>query len=85
MKASGIKEERETIIVFSEDDRLASLWTASDAIYRQMKKRGWIPSQDDERHALFEFPKTRLKLPKMPSTTRGFAGRSKVNNAKTTS
>jgi len=77
MKASGIKEERETVIVFDEDGKMASLWTASDAVYRQMKKRGWIATDDGERHALFTFPKNRLRLPRMISK-RGFAKRSNV-------
>lgn len=74
MKATGIKSERETIIVLDEEGKLATLWTASDSIYRQMKKRGWIPIDEGERHALFQFPKNRLRLPRMPSR-RGFGNK----------
>jgi hypothetical protein len=74
MKASGPKEERETVVVFDEDTNLATLWTASDSIYRQMLKRGWIPTHDEERHAVFEFPKNSFKLPRGKSHARMLAG-----------
>lgn len=35
MKANGIKSERETIVMWNEEDETASIWTASDTVYRQ--------------------------------------------------
>ena len=77
MKANGPKSERETIIVYSEDVATATLWTASESVYRGMLKRGWHPDNDSGRHASFSFPKGALRLPRQKSTTRGFA-RTKV-------
>lgn len=73
MKASGPREERETVIVWSDADELASVWTASDVVYNRMKKRGWVPVEDGERHALFQVPKENMKLPRQKSLNRGFA------------
>lgn len=84
MKATGPREERETIVCFDEAGDIASLWTASESVYRKMCKRGWIPVEDIERHARFEFPKEQLRLPRPKSAIksaagklRGFPGRSK--------
>ena len=81
MKASGPREERETIIVWSDADETATIWTASDSVYRQMVKRGWVPSADGERHAQFVVPKSCVKLPRQKSSTRGFAGRKSDESA----
>ena len=63
MQGKGPREERETIIGWSEADPMAQLWTASETVYRRMKKRGWFPSEDGERHAMFEVPKRLVRLP----------------------
>ena len=69
MKASGPKEERETIIRFDEDMEGASIWTASDVVYRRLIKRLGTDYlvEDEERHAIFEVPKGWIKLPRKPS------------------
>lgn len=64
MKGKGTREERETIINFNEKDGTASIWTASEAVYRQLLKRGYFPVEDGERHAVFEMPKRDVKLPR---------------------
>lgn len=64
MKAKGIRRERETIINFNEEDGTASVWTASETIYRRLIKLGYIPSQDNERSATFEMPKRDVRLPR---------------------
>lgn len=64
MKATGPKEERETIIRFDEEDEQAIIWTASMPVYRKLLKSGWFPFEDEERHAVFEVPKKRIRLPK---------------------
>jgi hypothetical protein len=64
MKGKGPKYERETIINFNEEDDTASIWTASEVVYRRLMKLGYMPSQDNERSAVFEMPKRDVKLPR---------------------
>ena len=72
MQGKGPREERETIINWNEDRDTATLWTSSETVYRRMKKRGWFPSEDGERHAAFEVPKRLIRLPlNRPSNRRG--------------
>ena len=63
MRGIGPRDERETIINWSEDSDMATIWTSSETVYRRMKKRGWFPSEDGERHAMFEVPKRLVRLP----------------------
>jgi hypothetical protein len=65
----GPRFERETIINFNEADETASVWTASESIYRRLLKLGYEPREDGERHAAFEMPKKDIKLPR-PKRTR---------------
>jgi len=51
MKGKGPKHERETVITFNEEESTASIWTASQAVYRRLKKAGYVPAQDGERSA----------------------------------
>jgi len=64
MKGKGLKQERETIINFNEESDTASIWTASEVVYRRLKKLGYTPSQDNERSAVFQMPKRDIKLPR---------------------
>jgi len=80
MKAIGPGYEREVIIRFDDDSDVAELWTASATFYRRMLKRGFTPKEDGERHALFEFPKKSVKLPRFGKSKRGFGSRKKVEN-----
>jgi len=73
MKAIGPGYERETIIRLDDDSDTAELWTASATYYRRMLKRGFTPTEDGERHALFVFPKKSVKLPRFGKSKRGFA------------
>ena len=49
MKGKGPKQERDTIINFNEDEANATIWTASDPVYRRLIEaarqsvldRGW--------------------------------------------
>ena len=72
MKASGPDYERETIVRWSDVDDNAELYTQSNTYYRRMLKRGFTPVEDGERHALFEFPKKSVKLPRFGKSKRGF-------------
>lgn len=72
MKAIGPPHERETIILWNDTDEPATLWTASATYYRRMIKRGFKPKEESERHALFEFPKKSVKLPRYGKSKRGF-------------
>jgi hypothetical protein len=42
MKGKGPKYERETIINFNEESEMASIWTASEVVYRRLMKLGYI-------------------------------------------
>jgi len=64
MKGHGPKHERETIINFNEESDMASIWTASEVVYRRLMKLGYGPSQDNERSAVFEIPKRDVRLPR---------------------
>ena len=70
MKAKGIRTERETVICFNEEDELASVWTASETIYRRLRKLGYCPTEDNDRSAKFEMPKRDIKLPRPKSERR---------------
>ena len=64
MTGHGIRLERETIIVFNDAEDTASIWTASETVYRHLRKRGYLPSEDNERSAKFEMSKSEIKLPR---------------------
>ncbi len=64
MKGKGPRSERETVIRFDEDGTTATVWTASEPIYRKLRKLGYIPARDNERSASFEVPKQDIKLPR---------------------
>jgi hypothetical protein len=66
MKPNGPRSERETIINFNEEDETASIWTASDVVYRRLMKRlgRQYLTEDGERHAVFRFPKELISLPR---------------------
>ena len=65
MEGKGPRQERETIILFNEeDDDDAEVYTASEIVYRQMLKRGYQPSEDRQRGCFFKMPKSEIKLPR---------------------
>ena len=76
MEGIGIKAERETTITFNEEDDTASIWTASETVYRRLLKQLGTDYlwEDGERHAVFRFPKQLLRLPKVKSAARIAAG-----------
>jgi len=66
MKARGPKFERETIINFNEEEETASIWTASERVYKRLLKRlgrAYL-AEDGERHAVFTFPVGFIQLPR---------------------
>jgi len=80
MKGKGPKYERETIINFNEESDKASIWTASEVVYRRLVKMGYVPSQDNERSAVFELPKRDVKLPR-PKRVMSEARRQKIKES----
>jgi hypothetical protein len=66
MKGKGPRSERETVIRFDEEEDTASIWTASDTVYRRLMKRLGRQhlTEDGERHAVFTFPKELISLPR---------------------
>ena len=80
MKGHGPKHERETIINFNEEEATASIWTASETVYRRLLKRlgQEYLAVDGERHAEFRFPVAFIQLPrpkKQPTEAQREAGR----------
>jgi len=64
MKGKGPRRERETIISFNEEEETAHVWTASESVYRRLKKQGYEPVEDTERSARFEVPKKCVSIRK---------------------
>lgn len=64
MKGKGPKLERETIINFNEVEPNASIWTASEPIYRKLLKLGYEPIEGSDRSATFEVPKRLVSVRK---------------------
>ena len=64
MEGKGPKHERETVIVFNEAEDSATVWTASEVVYRRLRRLGYFPIEDRERSASFEVPKNEVRLPR---------------------
>lgn len=64
MKGQGLRREREMVILFNEEEATASVWTASEAVYRRLRRLGYVPSEDNERSATFDVPKREVRLPR---------------------
>jgi hypothetical protein len=62
MEGKGPRFERETIITFNETESSASVWTASETVYRRLKNLGYVPTRDNERSAVFEVPRNLVKI-----------------------
>jgi len=62
MEGKGPRFERETIITFNEAESSASVWTASETVYRRLKNLGYVPTRDNERSAVFEVPRSLVKI-----------------------
>ena len=57
MRGKAPKHERETVIIFNEEETTASVWTESETVYRRLRKAGYIPAKDNGRSASFELPR----------------------------
>ena len=57
MKGKGPRIERDTTISFNEEEATAHIWTASQPMYRRLRKMGYCPFEDNERSASFNVPK----------------------------
>jgi hypothetical protein len=64
LKGKGPKCERETIINFNEAEPYASIWTASEPMYRKLLKLGYEPIEGSDRSATFEVPKRLVSVRK---------------------
>jgi len=62
MKAEGPREERETVIRFSDADDTAEIWTASDIIDRRLRRLGIAILEEGERHTVFSCPKRQVRI-----------------------
>ena len=64
MKGKGPRDERETIINFNEAEPYASIWTASEPMFRKLLKLGYEPIEGSDRSAIFEVPKRLVSVRK---------------------
>ena len=64
MKGKGPRIERETSIVWNEEEDKALIWTASEITYQKLRKLGYSPTEDRERSASFIVPKRDIKMPR---------------------
>ena len=69
MKGKGPRLERETIINFNEEEETAHIWTASNPVYRRLRKMGYCPYEDNERSASFKVPKRCVSIRKPVATS----------------
>ncbi len=84
MKGKGIRSERETVIRFDEESSVANIWTASETIYRRLRKLGYCPTEDGQRSASFEVPKRDIKLPRPKSEMRSRLAKKRSEAARDT-
>ena len=64
MKGKGPRHDRETVIVLNEEENTASIWTASEQMYRKLKRLGFYLVEDRDRSATFEVPKRLVSIRK---------------------
>ena len=64
MTGKGPRLERETTITFNEVEDTALVWTASEPMYRKLKKLGFYPVEDRDRSATFQVPKKSVSIRK---------------------
>src|SRR5262249_1356952 len=62
MEGKGQRFERETVITFNGAESSASVWTASEIVYRRLKKLRYVPTRDNEWSAVFEIPKDLVRV-----------------------
>ena len=75
MKGKGPKLERETIINFNEAEPYASIWTASEPMYRKLLKLGYEPIEGSDRSATFTVPKKLVAVRKPRKITPAYRTR----------
>ena len=69
MKGRGPRQERETTIHFNEVELTASIWTASEPMYRKLLKLGYKPTEESDRSATFHVPKKLVAVRKIRKIT----------------
>ena len=69
MKAMGPRFERETIVIFNEEDALATIWTAPAVVDRRLRKLGFELTYEGERHSQFRCEKKRINLRRKTKTS----------------
>jgi hypothetical protein len=62
MQAKGPRSERETTVVFNEEEPHALVWTASKPVYNRLRRLGYEPVKDEERSASFRLPKKAISF-----------------------
>lgn len=69
MRGKGPRDERKTIINFNEAEPNASIWTASEPMYRKLLKLGYTPTEESDRSATFKVPKKLVAVRKARKIT----------------
>jgi hypothetical protein len=64
VESKGPKCEREVVINFNEAEPYASIWTASEPMYRKLLRLGYEPVEGSDRSATFEVPKRLVSVRK---------------------
>ena len=59
---NGPRFERETVVIFNEEDGMATIWTASGVVDRKLRKLGFELTHGGERHSEFVCLKKQVNL-----------------------
>jgi hypothetical protein len=62
MTPKGPRSERETVINFNEEEKTATIWTASGPMGRRLRKLGLEVIEEGERHTVFKCLRFQVKV-----------------------
>jgi hypothetical protein len=62
MTPKGPRSERETVINFNEEEETATIWTASGAMDKRLRKLGLEVIEEGDRHTVFKCLKSQAKI-----------------------
>jgi len=69
MRGMGRRFERETIVIFNEENDSATIWTASAVVDRRLRKLGFEPTYEGDRHTEFRCGKKQVNLRRKTRTS----------------
>jgi hypothetical protein len=62
MTPEGLRSERETVINFNEEEETATIWTASGAMDKGLRKLGLEVIEEGDRHTVFKCLRSQVKV-----------------------